>query len=118
MSNTPRTIKEILPIMMGMIIRSLASPSYERRQVAGRTLGELVRKLGEGVLSEIIPILEEGLKSQEADMRQGVCIGLSEVMSTAGKVQVIDYVDSIIPAVRTALVDESSDVREAAAQGN
>ena len=104
--------------MMGMIIRSLASSSYERRQVAGRTLGELVRKLGESVLSEIIPILEEGLESQEADMRQGVCIGLSEVMSTAGKVQVIDYVDSIIPAVRKALVDESSDVREAAAQGN
>ncbi|CAB4435369.1 unnamed protein product [Rhizophagus irregularis] len=115
-SNTPRTVKDILPIMMGMIIRSLASPSYERRQVAGRTLGELVRKLGESVLSEIIPILEEGLESQEADMRQGVCIGLSEVMSTAGKFQVIDYVDSIIPAVRKALVDESSDVREAAAQ--
>ncbi|CAB4435640.1 unnamed protein product [Rhizophagus irregularis] len=115
-SNTPRTVKDILPIMMGMIIRSLASPSYERRQVAGRTLGELVRKLGESVLSEIIPILEEGLESQEADMKQGVCIGLSEVMSTAGKFQVIDYVDSIIPAVRKALVDESSDVREAAAQ--
>ncbi|CAI2178661.1 6583_t:CDS:10, partial [Funneliformis geosporum] len=115
-SNTPRTIKDILPIMMGMIIRSLASPSYERRQVAGRTLGELVRKLGESVLSEIVPILKEGLESQESDMRQGVCIGLSEVMSTAGKVQVIDYVDSIIPAVRKALVDESSDVREAAAQ--
>ncbi|CAG8528815.1 4749_t:CDS:10 [Funneliformis caledonium] len=115
-SNTPRTVKDILPIMMGMIIRSLASPSYERRQVAGRTLGELVRKLGESVLSEIVPILKEGLESQESDMRQGVCIGLSEVMSTAGKVQVIDYVDSIIPAVRKALVDESSDVREAAAQ--
>ncbi|CAG8669579.1 15139_t:CDS:10, partial [Gigaspora margarita] len=115
-SNTPRTVKEILSVMMGLIIKNLASPSFERRQVAARTLGELVRKLGESVMSEIIPILEEGLESPESDKRQGVCIGLSEIMSTAGKVQVIDYVDSIIPAVRKALVDESGEVREAAAQ--
>ncbi|CAG8500654.1 3053_t:CDS:10 [Acaulospora colombiana] len=115
-SNTPRTVKEILHVMTGMIIRNLSNPSYERRQVAALTLGELVRKLGESVLSEIIPILEEGLESSEADMRQGVCIGLKEIMGTAGKIQVIDYVDSIIPAVRKALVDESGEVREAAAQ--
>ncbi|CAG8675960.1 2069_t:CDS:2, partial [Scutellospora calospora] len=46
-SNTPRVVKEILPIMMGLIIRNLASPSFDKRQVAARTLGELVRKLGE-----------------------------------------------------------------------
>nr|CAG8471118.1 10487_t:CDS:10 [Entrophospora candida] len=114
--NTPRTVKEILPVMMGIIIRNLASSSYERRQVAGRTLGELVRKVGESVLSEIIPILKDGLESNDPDMRQGVCIGLSEIMATAGKIQVIDYVDSIIPAVKKALIDKSGDVREAAAQ--
>src|SRR4051812_38014479 len=63
--NTPRTVKEILPVMMGIIIRNLASSSYERRQVAGRTLGELVRKVGESVLSEIIPILKDGLESND-----------------------------------------------------
>ena len=33
-------------------------------QVAGRSLGELVRKLGERVLPSIIPILSQGLKTQ------------------------------------------------------
>ncbi|KAG0366840.1 translational activator of GCN4 [Gamsiella multidivaricata] len=115
-TNTPRTLREILPTIMSMIIRNLASTSYDRRMVAARTLGDLVRKLGEAVLSEIIPILEAGLESSESDTRQGVCIGLSEIMATAGKVHVTDYVDSIIPAVRKALLDESPDVREAAAQ--
>ncbi|KAF9918095.1 translational activator of GCN4 [Lobosporangium transversale] len=115
-TNTPRTLREILPTIMSMIIRNLASSSYDRRMVAARTLGDLVRKLGEAVLSEIIPILEAGLESPESDTRQGVCIGLSEIMATAGKVHVQDYVDSIIPAVRKALLDESPDVREAAAQ--
>ncbi|KAF9134046.1 translational activator of GCN4 [Mortierella sp. 14UC] len=115
-TNTPRTLREVLPTIMSMIIRNLASTSYDRRMVAARTLGDLVRKLGEAVLSEIIPILEAGLESPESDTRQGVCIGLSEIMATAGKVHVTDYVDSIIPAVRKALLDESPDVREAAAQ--
>jgi len=115
-TNTPRTLREILPTMMSMIIRNLASTSYDRRMVAARTIGDIVRKLGESVLSEIIPILEAGLESSESDTRQGVCVGLSEIMATAGKVHVSDYVDSIIPAVRKALLDESPDVREAAAQ--
>src|SRR4051794_26479562 len=116
-SNTPRILKEILPVMMTMVIRNVASSSYDRRTVAARTLGDLVRKLGESILSEIIPILEDGLDSSEANTRQGVSIALSEIMATAGRVQVNDYVDNIIPAVRKALCDSSSDVREAAAQG-
>ena len=54
-------------------------------QVAARTLGDIVRKLGEKVLPELIPILEQGLDSEDADRRQGVCIGLSEIMSSTSK---------------------------------
>lgn len=39
-------------------------------QVAGRALGELVRKLGERVLPSIIPILSRGLKDSNASRRQ------------------------------------------------
>lgn len=54
-------------------------------QIAARTLGDLVRKLGEKILPEIIPILEEGLRSDKSDERQGVCIGLSEIMKSTSK---------------------------------
>jgi len=54
-------------------------------QIAARTLGDLVRKLGEKILPEIIPILEEGLRSDKSDKRQGVCIGLSEIMKSTSK---------------------------------
>ncbi|KAM0871526.1 hypothetical protein ACQ4PT_039331 [Festuca glaucescens] len=113
-ANTPRTLKEIMPVLMDTLISSLASSSLERRQVAGRALGELVRKLGERVLPSVIPILSRGLKDPIASRRQGVCIGLSEVMGSAGKHQLLSFMDLLIPTIRTALCDSTQEVRESA----
>ncbi|KAF7728036.1 translational activator of GCN4 [Apophysomyces ossiformis] len=115
-ANTPRTLKEILSIMMQMIIRNLSSEHYEQRAVAARTLSDLVRKLGERILPDILVILEEGMASSDEDTRQGVMVAFSEIMATAGKVQVTDFAGQIIPVVRKALCDPSTEVREAAAQ--
>ncbi|XP_047319799.1 protein ILITYHIA [Impatiens glandulifera] len=112
--NTPKTLKEIMPVLMNTLISSLASSSSERRQVAARSLGELVRKLGERVLPLIIPILSQGLKDSSPSRRQGVCIGLSEVMGSAGKAQLISFMDELIPTIRTALCDSVPEVRESA----
>ncbi|KAI8841708.1 armadillo-type protein [Chytridium lagenaria] len=65
-------------VLMKLIISSLASPSYDKRGVAARTLGELVRKLGDAVLEEIVPILEQGLESPDPDTRQGALMDSEE----------------------------------------
>ncbi|CAN4115226.1 unnamed protein product [Withania somnifera] len=113
-ANTPKTLKEIMPVLMSTLISSLASSSSERRQVAARALGELVRKLGERVLPLIIPILSRGLKDPNPSRRQGVCIGLSEVMASAGRSQLLSYMDELIPTIRAALCDSMAEVRESA----
>ncbi|CAL5321772.1 unnamed protein product [Camellia sinensis] len=105
-ANTPKTLKEIMPVLMNTLITSLASSSPERRQ--------LVRKLGERVLPLIIPILSRGLKDPNASRRQGVCIGLSEVMASAGKSQLLSFMDELIPTIRTGLCDSMPEVREPA----
>ncbi|XP_037092852.1 eIF-2-alpha kinase activator GCN1-like [Pollicipes pollicipes] len=114
--NTPRTLREILPTLFTLLLGHLASTSHDKRQVAARTLGDLVRKLGERVLPEIIPILERGLQSDEPDQRQGVCIGLSEIMASTSRDMVLAFVDSLVPTVRRALSDPLPEVRAAAAQ--
>ncbi|XP_033627513.1 eIF-2-alpha kinase activator GCN1-like [Asterias rubens] len=114
--NTPRSLREILPTLFGLLLGCLASTSYDKRQVAARTLGDLVRKLGDRVLPDIIPILEKGLESEKSDQRQGVCVGLSEIMSSTSREQVMGFVDNIVPTVRKALCDPLPEVRETAAK--
>lgn len=89
---------------------------YDFLKVAARTLGDLVKKLGERVLPEIIPILEEGLKSPLPEKRQGVCVGLSEIMVSTSKDMVLTFVNSLVPTVRRALCDDLPEVRQAAAK--
>ncbi|CAL0308828.1 unnamed protein product [Lupinus luteus] len=113
-ANTPKTLREIMPVLMDTLIASLASSSSERRQVAGRSLGELVRKLGERVLPLIIPILSKGLSDPDSGRRQGVCVGLSEVMASAGKSQLLSFMNDLILTIRTALCDSEPEVRESA----
>ena len=115
-TNTPKTLREILPTIFNLLLSCLASSNYDKRQVAARTLGDIVRKLGERVLPEIIPILEKGLDSEDKDKRQGVCVGLSEIMTSPSRDMVLTFVDSLVPTVKKALCDDDPLVREAAAK--
>jgi len=115
-ANTPKTLKEILPILMNMLINNLASSEYEKRQAAARTLGDLVRKLGEGILDEILPTFDKGLDSPNVYTRQGVCIGIGKILANIGKTQLVDFAERMIPLVQKSLVDPEASVREASAQ--
>ncbi|KAF2101997.1 translational activator [Rhizodiscina lignyota] len=114
---TPRTLKELVPTLTQLIIRRLASSNMEQKVIAGNALGELIRKAGEGVMTSLLPTLEEGLQtSTDTDARQGICIALRELIASASPDALEDYEKTLISVVRTALVDPDNDVREAAAE--
>ena len=75
-----------------------------------------MRKLGERVLPEVIPMLEKGLRSESYQEREGVCIGLSEIVKETSKEYMLLYANSLLPTIRLALCDTEKDVRAAAAQ--
>ncbi|MCJ1310876.1 hypothetical protein MMC25_004544 [Agyrium rufum] len=115
--STPRTLKELIPTLTQMIIRRLASSNMEQRVIAGNALGELIRKAGEGVLASLLPSLEEGLQtSTDTDNKQGICIALREIISSAGAEILEDYEKTLISVVRLALVDSDDEVRDTAAE--
>ena len=114
---TPRTLKELIPTLTQLLIRRLASSNLEQRAIAGAALGELIRKAGEGVLASLLPTLEEGLlSSTDTDNKQGICIALREIISSASQEALEDYEKTLISVVRIALVDADEDVRETAAE--
>jgi len=114
---SPRTLRELIPTLTQLLIRRLASSNMEQKVIAGNALGELIRKAGDNVLATLLPTLEEGLQtSTDTDARQGICIALRELISSASPETLEDYEKTLVSVVRTALVDSSPDVREAAAE--
>ena len=111
-ANTPRTLRLILPILVRLIISNLSSSGEETRQMlAGRCLGDLVGKLGERVLPDLMPILVENMQSGDATVRAGVCVGLADIVNAAHRQLLQEYFSLMFPAVRSALCDESPVVR-------
>ncbi|KAG1685616.1 hypothetical protein DVH05_007823 [Phytophthora capsici] len=116
-ANTPKTLRQILEALMNAIVSALSGDNMEKQTMAGRTLGEIVRKLGEHVLPEVVPILRAGLSpSLPTGRRQGACIGLAEVIDCCTKKQIEDYVDTLVDAVLDGVCDELAEVRASAAQ--
>lgn len=87
-TNTPRVLREVLPMLIELLVGALASHNLDKRTVAGRALGDLVKKLGDHILPEVVPHLHRELRSGDASMRQGVCLGLAEILEVANKQQV------------------------------
>lgn len=57
--NTGRALREILPSLMNNVITALSSEDGDHITVAGRCLGDIVKKLGERVLPAVVPTLRE-----------------------------------------------------------
>lgn len=114
--SSQKTLKELVPALTQLIIKRLASSNGEQRFIASQALGELIRKAGEGVLSTLLPSLDEGLRvATDPDSKQGICIALKELITSTAPEALSDYESTLVSVVRTALVDSNGDVRESAA---
>lgn len=114
-SVTARTLKDILPVLVGQVVVGLASGDPERTLVAGKCLGEIVTKLGDTVLPEIIPVLRTSLSEGDTNTKRGVCVGLTEVIKCSTKEQILRFIDIIVKLVQDALCDDDEEVCQMAA---
>ena len=114
-SNSARTLREILSQLLNILLSRLGSADEDKRISGARTLGDLVRKLGERIIVEVLPILQTRLSSKDPLEREGVCVGLSELLNSTSKDQMLAHVDPIISTVNSALCDADKSVREAGA---
>jgi len=83
----------------------------DRRQMAAGALGELVRKLGDRVVQQMVPILRAGMDAPHASTRQGVCYGLKELLDNITRTQLGQHLPALLPTVQAALTDPDPTVR-------
>jgi HEAT repeat protein len=114
-SVTARTLRQILQVLVSRVVKDLASGDVEKTEMAGKCLGDIVRKLGDSVLPEVIPVLSSSLYEGDHNTRRGVCVGLSEVIGSSTKDQIIRFLDIIVNVVQDAICDDNEGVREMAA---
>ena len=54
---------------------------------------------------------QEGMGSEDAATRQGVCYGIQEVLANVSRTQLADMLPQLLPTVQTALCDTDASVR-------
>ena len=79
--------------------------------MAAGALGELVRKLGDRVVQQMVPILRAGMDVPSAATRQGVCYGLKELLDNITRTQLGEHLPALLPTVQAALTDTDPTVR-------
>lgn len=116
-SNTPRVLREIMPSAVRQVVIALSDEDEERRAAAGKALGDLSQKLGDRVVPEVLPALQAGIldKTLSERVRLGACDGLSELVSSCPKDQLVIHGDKLLGAVSDGLCDTSAAVRASAA---
>lgn len=115
-ANTPRTVKEVLPVLTQLIVRRLASSEEAQRTIGAAALGDMVRRVGGDALSQLLPTLEQSLVSSDSDAKQGICIALRELIESSEPATISEHKATVVKVVRSALTDANPSVREAAAQ--
>ena len=114
-SVTARTLRDILSMLVSRIIDNLASGHHDRTVSAAQCLGDIVTRLSDSVLPQIIPVLRDTLKTGDDKTKLGVCVGLNEVIKCSSKEQISKYIEIIVKLVQDAISVDNDDVRAMAA---
>ena len=93
----------------------LASEFKELQDISSAALGDLVAKFQEIVLLDVILMIHSRLSTGAPNERVGVCKGLSEVMGSAKKTTLAQFLPQLTAAITAGVCDPQDVVKSEAA---
>jgi hypothetical protein len=120
-TNPPRLLRRILPVLMRYIVEDLGSSTggEQQHQKEARALNcmqELGSKIaeynGDGAVQHLLPPLLQGIRNESESVRRGCLRGLEIVMAGASKQQLSRYIPYVQPALVDAVCDQAPGVRQ------
>ena len=112
--NTTRLLGMIVNTFLEEVIVFLADSEHDRQSAATLALGELVRRIGDPVISIVLPVLSSCSTSDESNTRKGACMAMAEVLRACSRHSLIDRLEEFVPHVQHGLCDADLGVRVAA----
>ncbi|EMR09730.1 hypothetical protein PNEG_01915 [Pneumocystis murina B123] len=111
--NTSKTVKEILPVIINMIIQCPNTLNKARDSMFIKTLGDLVKKLEDVISSMLLP-LQESITRSEPITKVRLSIALTEIIQNSNIESLEPYKNGLIKTIHHCLMD-IKDVRKSAA---
>ena len=109
-----RMMNRILPTLVDRVVSDLASTEPIRQHTAGSSLNRLVSRYQDRVLQVVAPILLDAFASHDPSRRRGVCFGIGEILGSATRNTLENYLPDFLSTIRESLCDINPEVREAA----
>ncbi|EZG78376.1 hypothetical protein GNI_037400 [Gregarina niphandrodes] len=103
--NTPRTVKELLPILTRRLMDLLGSGDFTKEGIASRCMEELIAKHGEKLLPEVMGVFLKTLQAEkEKRAFRGVFLGLQAVVLAAPPLLLRKHLGQVLPIIRDSLL--------------
>lgn len=110
-ANTPKNIRELLPLIIEELVDELSMNAEDLHERACETLTDLILRLGDQLMPELLPLLEKSFVSSSVVNRQSVSDGLLHIVESCPKQLLLNNTNGLLKLTLKILKDEETKIR-------
>ncbi|GJQ13614.1 hypothetical protein GpartN1_g5405.t1 [Galdieria partita] len=110
-ANTPKNIRELLPLIIEELVEELSVNAEDLHERACETLTDLIQRLGNQLMPELLPLLEKNFSTSSAVTRQSVSDGLLHIVESCSKQLLLNNTRPLLKLTLWILKDGEKKIR-------
>ncbi|GJD05880.1 Translational activator GCN1 [Galdieria sulphuraria] len=110
-SNTPKNIRELLPLIIEELVEELSVDAEDLHERACDTLTDLIQRLGNLLMPELLPLLEKNFSVPSVVTRHSVSDGLLHIVESCSKQLLLNNTEPLLKLTLCILKDGENNIR-------